>query len=149
MKDVAPRHRDFSQDHLYSPFFTSRRELDRLCEDMFQGALAGRDWPRVEMAERDQDIIVTAELPGLKSKDIDISIDAKTLTLRGEKRSQHDDLANHYSERFYGRFERRLRLSSEVDEDTVKAAYKDGVLTVTLRKKLDGRRGAKRIQIEG
>ena len=148
MKDVAPRNRDFSQDHLYSPFFASRRELDRLSEDMFHRGPGGRNWPRIEMAERDQDIIVTAELPGLETRDIDISIDNKMLTLRGEKRSQHDDLASHYRERLYGRFERRLQLPSEVDEDMVKAAYKDGILTVTLHKKPDGRRGAKRIQID-
>lgn len=146
MKDLAPRNRDLSPGYA-SPFFMLRREMDRLFDDAFRVGAPGQAWPQVEMTERDKDVVVSAELPGLDQKDIDVSVDDDVLILCGEKRSEHNEQDRHFSERFYGRFERRLQLPTDVDEANVKATYKDGVLTVTLPKSSDSQRGAKHIQI--
>jgi len=90
---------------------------------------------------------VTAELPGLEEKDVEIQVDDDVLTISGEKRSEIDDKDRRYSERYYGRFERRIALPAEVDEDRANASFRNGVLTVTLPKTERARQNVKRIPI--
>ena len=71
------------------------------------------------------------------------------LTLRGEKRSETEDKDKQFSERFYGRFERRIPLGLEIEEDKVSAEFRNGVLTVTLPKTERARARARRIAING
>jgi HSP20 family protein len=141
-----------------SPFLTLRREMDRLFDEAFRGfgfgghlALSngglGFGWPHVEIADRDKEIRVTAELPGLDEKDVEIQVDDDVLTISGEKRTEADDEDRRYSERYYGRFERRIALPAEVDEDRAKASFRNGVLTVTLPKTERARQSVKRIPI--
>lgn len=144
-----PRH-----DAPLSPFFTLRREMDRLFDDAFRGfgvSPFGGDfaasWPHVEVSERDKDVRVTAELPGLEEKDIELRVEDNVLILSGEKRHEVDDEERHYSERFYGRFERRLALPADVDDDRAEAKFRNGLLTVTLPKTERARHDKKRIQI--
>ena len=80
-------------------------------------------------------IKVTAEVPGLDEKDIEVLLNDGVLTLKGEKRSENEDKDRQFSERYYGRFERRIPLGVEIAEDKVDAHFKNGVLTVTLPKK--------------
>src|SRR3546814_1622775 len=87
---------------------------------------------RDELGETDTEIRVTAELPGLDEKDVDITVEDGVLTLRGEKRAQVEDKERGYSERSYGRFERRIGLPQGIDRDKAEATFKKGVLTVTL-----------------
>jgi HSP20 family protein len=138
-----------------SPFLTLHREMNRLFDEAFRGfgplgewtGAAGLAWPNVEVTDRDNEIRVAAELPGLDEKDVEISLEDGALSLRGEKRTEHEDSDRRYSERFYGRFERRVALPSEVDEDRAKATFKNGVLTVTLPKTERARQNVKRISI--
>jgi HSP20 family protein len=86
---------------------------------------------------------ITAELPGVREEDIDITIDDGVLTLRGEKKSVREDKEAGYRERSYGSFERRITLPANIDEDACAADFKDGVLTITLPKSEEKARGRK------
>lgn len=140
------------------PFMALHREVNRLFDDVFRGfdlpgfgRAAGwpASWPNVEISETDKEIRVTAEVPGMEEKDIDVTLDDGVLTVRGEKRSESEDKDRQFSERFYGRFERRIPVGVEVQEDRVAANFKNGVLTVTLPKTERSQSKAKRIAING
>ena len=121
-----------------SPFMSLRRDIDRLFDDFFHAPLAGSgrgmtmQWPNVEVSQADSEIRITAEVPGMTEKDVELLVEDGVLTLRGEKKSESEDRDRGYSERFYGRFERRIALPSGIDEEKAKAEFRDGVLTVTL-----------------
>lgn len=121
-----------------TPFLSLRREVDRLFDDVFRmPVLAGSatmTWPSVEVVERENEVRVTAEIPGMSDKDVELTVENGTLCLRGEKKSETEDKDRGYSERWYGRFERLIMLPAGVDEDKANATFQDGVLTVTLPK---------------
>ena len=108
-------------------------ELNRLFTES-----ANNSWaPVVELSEDKNNFLVTAELPGLKKEDIDVTLLDGVLTISGERKQERkvdEEGGIHRSERYFGRFERSLTLPSEVTADGVKADYKDGLLTVTLPK---------------
>lgn len=141
------------------PFLSLHREVNRLFDDVFRGfdgslpatgraSPFGANWPSVEISDNDKEIRVTAEVPGLDEKDIEILLDDGVLTLRGEKRSETEDKDRQFSERYYGRFERRIPLGYEIEEDKVDARFKNGVLSVSLPKTAKAQSQAKRIDIK-
>ena len=91
---------------------------------------------------------MSAEVPGLEEKDIEVLLDDGVLTLKGEKRSETEDRDSQFSERYYGRFERRIPVGFELKEDEVDARFKNGVLTVTLPKTEKAQSQVKRIAIK-
>ena len=137
------------------PLLSLHREVNRLFDDVFRGfgapTLAGFDrgagWPHVELGETDKELRVTAELPGLDENDVEISVEEGALTLRGEKRSEVEDKDRGYSERSYGRFERRIDLPKDIDRDQASASFRNGVLTVTLPKTEAANEDVRRIPI--
>ncbi|MBE7244808.1 MAG: Hsp20/alpha crystallin family protein [Actinomycetospora chiangmaiensis] len=140
-----------------SPFLTLHREMNRLFDDVFNGfgsvpALAGRNfgWPNVEVVEAEGGALrVSAELPGLDEKDVDVLVEDGVLTLKGEKRAETTDKERGYSERSYGRFERSIALPFAVQEDKAEATFRNGVLTVTLPRAADAPERRRRIAING
>jgi len=106
------------------------------------------EYPALNVSEDEKNITVEAELPGMESKDIDISLQNNMLVLQGEKRFEDEKKEGNYHriERSYGSFSRTIPLSSSVDEDKAKASFKKGVLTVTLPKQ--GVEQGKKISIE-
>ena len=145
-----------------SPFLTLHREMNRLFDDVFNrfdsgmpsvfGRLPGwssGSWPSLEVNASDNEIRVSAELPGMDEEDIELLVDQDVLTIRGEKKSETEDKGRHFSERYYGRFERSIALPFEVEEDKAEASFKNGVLTVTLPKSAKAQDTAKRIAING
>ncbi len=106
--------------------------------------------PRVDVEEDEKEIRVTAELPGMDAKDIDISIHRDVLTLRGEKSSEHEEKKGQYHriERSYGSFERQIPLGVEVISVKVSAEYKNGVLIVTLPKPAVEAARTRRIEVK-
>ena len=137
-----------------SPFLTLHREMNRLFDDVFSSfgntpSLLGRlpAWPSVEVVQSDKDIRVSAELPGLDEKDVEVLVDDAVLTLRGEKKAETEDQERRFTERYYGRFERVIPLPFAVEEDKAEASFNDGVLTVTLPKSAQADDRAKRIAI--
>lgn len=135
-----------------TPFFGLRREIDRLFDDMFRmpslAGLSATAWPSVEMSDSEREIRVSAEIPGLSEKDVELTVHDGVLSIRGEKKSETEDKNRGYSERWYGRFERRIALPSGVEEDKAEASFRDGVLTVTLPKLAEATNG-RRIPING
>jgi HSP20 family protein len=143
-----------------SPFVSLHREMNRLFDDVFNrfdagvpsllgrtpGSLGG-SWPSLEVNASDNEVRVSAELPGMDEKDIEVLVDNDVLTIRGEKKSETEDKDRRFSERYYGRFERSLALPFEVDEEKAEASFKNGVLTVTLPKSATAKDTAKRIAV--
>lgn len=140
-----------------NPFLALHREMNRLFDEAFHGldhptspfgsSFWGAGWPNVEIAETEKEIQVTAEVPGLEEKDVEILLEDGVLTLKGEKRTESRDKDNQFSECFYGHFERRLPLSAEVAEDRVSASFKNGLLRVTLPKTERAQSKVRRIEI--
>lgn len=114
-----------------------RREFDRLIEEMWPREEVERAFaPAVEMYETDNEIVVKAELPGVKKENIEVSIKDNTLHIRGEKKEEREEKTEtiHRLERVYGKFERVLTLPVDVKAEEVKAEYKDGILEIRLPK---------------
>ena len=140
-----------------SPFLSLHREMNRVFDDFFRdfdmrlptmgGAGFNGAWPQIDIAETDKDVTVTAELPGMEEKDVELLLEDGMLTLRGEKRSETEDKSRQFSERYYGRFERHVPLAAEVQADKAEARFRNGVLTVTLPKNPEAQPKARRIAI--
>jgi HSP20 family protein len=164
VRDLIPWGRSGNQaptafrDDDRNPFLSLHREVNRLFDDVFRsfdGRLPafgspsfGAAWPNVEISETDKAIKVTAEIPGLDEKDVELLLNDGVLTLKGEKRSETEDKDKQFSERFYGRFERSIPLGVEVEEDKVDAQFRNGVLTVVLPKSAKAQSQVKRIAIK-
>ena len=120
---------------------TLREEINRLFDSPF-GELTRRmdlfnGWtPALDLYEDTDNLIVKAELPGMKREEIEISVHDGTLTISGERKYEEksQDAEPYRSERFFGRFHRTLALTKPVQPDKAKATYKDGILTVVLPK---------------
>jgi HSP20 family protein len=134
----------FQRPHLanWSPldqFESLRHEINRLFDNPVGelGSEVFNTWaPAVDLYEDKDNLVVTAELPGLKKDEIDISLHEGNLTIAGERKTekQYGEKETQRSERFFGRFQRTIGLPKAVNANEVKAAYKDGVLTITLPK---------------
>ena len=100
-------------------------------EERFHGT-----WPKVDVAETDKSYIVTAELPGMEEKDVEVTLADGCLTIGGEKRNERkeDDANYHLRERRFGQARRTFRVPASVAADKVEAAFDNGVLRVTLPK---------------
>ena len=142
-----------------NPFLALHREMNRLFDDVFRGfdiAPFGLDrgfdrtlgWPNIEVSDTDKEMKLTAELPGLDEKDVELELANGVLAIKGEKKTETDDKDRLFTERYYGRFERRIPVE-DVDEDKVNASFHNGVLTVTLPKTAQAQRQVKRIAING
>jgi HSP20 family protein len=141
-----------AQEAPASPLFTLHREMNRLFDEVFRGfdtpSLWGGHgvWPQLEVQDADSEYRVTAELPGLGEKDVEVLFEDGVLILRGEKRAETEDRSRAFSERLYGRFERRLTLG-DIDEERIQAKFRNGVLTVTVPKSEQSQSRMKRIPI--
>ncbi len=138
------------------PFTAMRREMDRLFDE-FRGvgggpyaALEADFAPAIDMRETEKGIEITAELPGIEEKDIDISLADNVLTLKGEKKAEREEKGKgwYFSERSHGSFSRSIPLPVEVAEDKVNAQFKNGVLKIELPAAPETQRKAKRIQVK-
>jgi HSP20 family protein len=114
------------------------------------GLMEGAWSPSVDVFESKDNIMVKADMPGMKKEDIDISVHGDTLIIKGEKKGESESEENDHvkTERFYGSFNRALTLPSEVDETKVKASYKDGVLELILPKKEEEKPKQIKVDIE-
>ena len=122
---------------LWNDLFNSQGELDRVFTGRFptEGATL---YPSVDVEETEDSIRVTAELPGLKSEDLQVTVENGILSIAGEKSREREEKNEngtyHLVERQYGRFERSFSLPKSVDHDKIAAEFEDGVLTLELAK---------------
>ena len=129
--------------------FDLHRQMNRLFDDLFEHegggtgltAQTGMTAPALEVHQDENRLEITAELPGVRQEDIDLTVEDGVLTLRGEKQSSRRDEERGYSERSYGSFERRITLPADVDEEQCSADFRDGVLTITLPRSAHKQRG--------
>jgi HSP20 family protein len=131
-----------------NPFMSLQREIDRVFDEFTRGftgfptlptfaALATPDlMPSMDVTETDKEIEITAELPGLEEKDVQINVADNVLTIKGEKKGEKEQKDKDYRllERSYGSFSRTLELPAGVDLDAIKASIDKGVLKVTVPK---------------
>jgi HSP20 family protein len=165
VRDLIPWGRSNNQvpsvfrDDDRNPFLSLHREMNRLFDDVFRGldnrvaafgslSSFSAAWPNVEISNTDKEVKITAEIPGLEEKDLEVLLDDGVLTLKGEKRSEVQDMDKQFSERFYGHFERRIPLGVEVEEDKIEARFKNGVLNIVLPKSPKAQSQVKRIAIK-
>lgn len=138
------------------PFLSFRREMDRLFDDFLApvarrfGPAAVPAWPSVDVHESEGAYTLTAELPGMEEKDIELNLRDNVLTLSGEKRQERkeEEKGRSYTERSYGRFQRSIPFDTEVDPDKVQAHFKNGVLTVVLPKSAKAQDRTRRIEVK-
>lgn len=143
------------------PFSQLHRQIDRLFSDFITDwPLTGRMnlmdrrlgsfVPDVDITETDKEFRVTAELPGMDEKDLEVTYVEGGLTIKGEKREEDEEQRGDFyrSERQFGAFERTIPLPSDVSPDKARASFKKGVLSVTLPKTEQARSNKKTIPIQ-
>ena len=133
-----------------------QREFDELVErffcqePVFSRSLFSRTFtPVVDIVENENDIIVKAEIPGMEQKDLDVNLAGDVLTIKGEKKAEHEEKGDnlHRIERSYGNFSRSLALPCEVQQDKAEANYKNGVLSLRLPKSESCKKKAVKITV--
>ena len=140
------------------PFTSLQREMNRLFEEFHRGfdlepfsEEFGADWmPRVNVSESDKEICVSAELPGMDEKDIDVSLSGDTLTVKGEKKAEKEEKGEnwHRTERTFGSFRRDIVLPAAVEAERTEAKFSKGVLTITIPKSREAQQETKKIAIK-
>jgi len=167
-EDKATRRSSMSD--LWQPLEKLRQQVDHLFDDFNRGPglspfsrglfdvdpfwrreLIGRGMPAVDITEKDESFEITAELPGMDQKNIEIKLSDGSLVIKGEKReeTQENRKGYHLSERHYGSFERVFNLPKGVDAEKIEASFSKGVLSISLPKKPAAMTADKVVQIKG
>lgn len=123
----------------YHPFRSLQEDINRLFEDVFSDNVFSttRGWsPSVDIVEKSDAFVVTAELPGVRSEDVKLNMTNNVLSLSGEKKFEREEKESNYyrAERAYGTFQRSFTFPVPVEANKIKAMYKNGVLTITVPK---------------
>ena len=157
-----------SVPRMWRPFESLREEIDRLFDDfgrgfwrpfgrslfaeepLFRRELTFPSTPAVDVVESEKAYEITAELPGMDEKNIDVKVADGTLTIKGEKQEEKEEKKKDYylRERSFGSFERSFAIPEGVDADKIDASFKKGVLTLTLPKKPEAQKPAKKIDVK-
>jgi HSP20 family protein len=142
-----------------NPFFALQHRMNRTFDDFFRGfdiepfgvfAAEQSFMPQMNISEDEKEIVVSAELPGIDEKDLDISITKEALIIKGEKKTETEDKKKDYHriERSYGSFSRTIALPENVDESKSAAELKKGVLKITIPKTAFAEPQRKKLQIK-
>jgi HSP20 family protein len=153
----------------WRPLANLRREIDRLFDDFgfgvtrrpgapsvfdvepfWRGELSFGKAPAVDIAEKEKEYEITAELPGLDESNVEVNFADGLLTIRGEKQEEKEEKKKDYylSERRFGSFQRSFQVPDGVDADKITATFKNGVLTLSLPKSPEARKKEKKIAIK-
>jgi len=164
-KSTAPAH----AASWATPFESLRHEIDRLFDDFHpfdwrlpsSRSLLGLEMPKLrtigwavapamDLVEKDKEYEITAELPGIDEKNVEIKLSNQMLTIKGEKREEKEEKEKDYylSERRYGSFQRSFQLPEGVDADKIEANFAKGVLTVKLPKTMEAQKAEKKITVK-
>jgi len=151
-----------------APFWSLRNEIDNLFEDFYRNAWSGlapyrrraaeavgrspATLPALDVIDKESEVKLIADLPGLTEKDINVEVTDSMLTISGEKEEETeegDEEGERYlSERRFGSFLRRISLPEGIDEDKIDASFKNGVLIVRLPKKPEAQHPARKIEVK-
>jgi len=147
----------------WGPFENLRREIDRLFDDFDGGfwrtPFRVPSWPRsatwpsvpaVDFTDTEKAYEISAELPGIDEKNVEVKVANGVLTIKGQKEEDKEEKKKDYyvRERSFGSFERTFEVPDDVDADKIEANFKKGVLTVTLPKKPEAQTAAKKIEVK-
>lgn len=146
----------------FTPWKPIRRELEPFRREMERlwDRFVGESWlpkpfseswqPSADVVETEASIVVKAEIPGLESADLDVSISEDTLTIKGEKKREEErtDERFHSVERYYGSFQRSFRLPASIQTDKAEATFEKGVLVVTLPKTEEAKKKEIKVQVK-
>jgi HSP20 family protein len=150
------------------PFESLHREIDRLFDDfgvgfrwpsrrslfagepLFRREMTWLTMPAVDVVESEKAYEITADLPGIDEKNIEVKVADGVMTIKGEKQEEKEEKKKdyHLQERSFGSFQRSFELPENVDPDKIEASFKKGVLTVTLPKKPEAQKPAKKIDVK-
>lgn len=146
----------------WRPFENLRREIDRMFDDFWRfpymsspdispstyGSRMGM--PAVDVVEKPDAFQITAELPGMDEKSIEVKCAGGVLTMKGEKKDEREESKEgyHLSERHFGSFQRSFRIPDNVDAEKIDATFKNGVLTLTLPKTQESQKNEKKISVK-
>ncbi len=152
---------------VWQPFESLRQEVDRLFDDfgrgfwrpfgrsfftepVFKREITSLTMPAVDVVESDKAFELTAELPGMDEKNIEVKVVNGSLTIKGEKQEEKEEKKKDYylRERNFGSFERSFAIPDGVEADKIEAGFKKGVLTITLPKKPEAQKPAKKIEVK-
>jgi HSP20 family protein len=152
-KKSVPVKRDYENS-----FAFMRHDMDTLFDDFFRGFEVDPFFrshttafsPKVDVTENDKEIRVSAELPGINEKDIDITLNHDSLTIKGEKKEEKEDKGKDYyrMERSYGSFCRSIPIPVEIETDKVNASYKKGILKIRIPKSPKSVEEKKKIKVK-
>lgn len=153
----------------WPPFWTLRNEIDDLFDDFFRTGWSG--WPpgrrrpsapalrspsavpSLDVIDKENEVKLVADLPGLTETDIDVQVTDSMLTISGEKKEEleegEQEGERYVSERRFGSFVRRISLPDGIDQEQIDASFKNGVLTVRLPKKPEAQHQARKIEVKG
>jgi len=134
-----------------------QRRMNHLFDDFFSSQLSdpwgrfGNEFaPQIDISESGEELRISAELPGLDEKDVEVTLADNILTLKGEKKEEHvedkDDF--YHSERSYGYFERAVQLPDGADTENAKAKFRKGVLEIAIPKKPEARARTKKLELQ-
>ncbi|MDD4871977.1 MAG: Hsp20/alpha crystallin family protein [Kiritimatiellae bacterium] len=140
--------------------FSFQRDMNNLFDNFFRGfelapfeglkgpAVASFN-PNINVSETEKEVHISAELPGMDEKDISVEVDKDTLTIKGEKKEEHEEKGKnwHRVEQSYGSFHRTILLPAKVDINKAKAKFKKGILSVTIQKTEDEQKKKKAVEI--
>ena len=148
----------------FSELARVERDMERMFEDFWTRPWFGLGWPRrfraledvgtrtpaIEIYEEKDDVVVKAELPGMKREDLELNISDNLLTIKGEKKKEEEvkEKGYYYSERSYGGFTRTVEIPKDVQTDKVRASFKDGVLEIRIPKTEEAKRKEVKIKVE-
>jgi HSP20 family protein len=129
----------------FKDMVTLREKMNRLFEDVFTGQSEGKElaassWaPAVDIFETENDLVMTAEVPGIDEKDIEIKIEDNTLILKGARKFEKETKEENYHriERSYGSFYRAFTLPNSIDPERIQAEHENGVLKITMPKRTE------------
>ena len=146
----------YNTDH---PLFTIDKDIERflnpLNTDFFGNSFVDfrpfkhDQFPRVDIAETENNFLITAELPGIDEKNVDITLGDGTLTIKGEKKEDTEEKQGEFynRERSYGIFQRSFEIPELIDENKIEASFSNGVLTVKMPKTPEAKKEVKKIPI--
>ena len=140
------------REGLMRPFDEMRRMMENLWMAPFEelGRWGDGFIPKVDIKDEDKEIIVSAELPGMDQKDIDVTVTNDSIRISGEKKHEREEEEKDFyrHERFCGSFDRVIDLPAEVEEDKAEAEFSKGVLTIRLPKSEEAQAKHKKIKIK-
>lgn len=165
VRDLIPWNRDndfgIVKHEPDSPFYSLQREMNRMFDSFsrsfFDDFPLSKDMgfahtvvPRINVAETESEVEITAELPGMEEKDIEVNLSKDALVIKGEKKTEKEDKKKGYRlvERTYGSFHRTIPVPAGVESEKVEAKFRNGVLTVVLPKTKEAQKEMKKIAIK-